>query len=89
MWKKARRLWRAAPLVLFGALWKERNRITFEEASFFPNRINISIVWSLFTWAGCHPNVDVSSFCSMRTVSFCLKKMVVKCGFRKYLQKQK
>ena len=32
--KKAKSIWRAIPLILFWAIWEERNRVIFEDATF-------------------------------------------------------
>ena len=58
--KKAKSLWSAAPLILLWAIWKERNRVVFEGGAFSTLRLKHSIIRSLFTWAGCIPNADVS-----------------------------
>ena len=58
--KKAKSIWRAAPLILFCAIWKEMNRVIFEDSPFSTLRSKLSIIHSLFTWAGCIPNADIS-----------------------------
>ena len=58
--KKDEKLWLAAPLSLFWAIWKERNRIVFEDATFFLNRLKLSFVSSLNSWAGLLSNVTYS-----------------------------
>ena len=58
--KKAKAIWMVAPLILFWAIWKERNRVIFEDATFSTLRLKLSIIFSLFTWVGCIPNVDIS-----------------------------
>ena len=47
-------------LILLWAIWKERNRIVFEDAAFSTLRLKHSIICSLFTWVGCNPNADIS-----------------------------
>ena len=60
MKKKDRKLWWAAPLGLCWAIWKERNKIVFEDVPFSHSRLKHSIISSLFLWAGIMPNVDTS-----------------------------
>ena len=58
--KNIRFLWRAVPLCLFWAIWKERNRVIFEDITFAPNRLKLSFSSSLHSCAGSIPNVDLS-----------------------------
>ena len=54
-----RKLW-WVPLCFCWAIWKERNRIMFEDAPFSPSRLKHSIISSLFFWVGIMPDVDTS-----------------------------
>ena len=47
--KPKRKIWFAAPLHLFWAIWKERNTIVFENADFSLPRLKNSFVISLFS----------------------------------------
>ena len=58
--KKRRKLWWAAPLASSGQIWKERDRVVFEDAPFSHIRLKHSIISSLLYWAGIIPNVDIS-----------------------------
>ena len=58
--KKVKAIWRAAPLILFWAIRKERNRIIFEDAIFSTLRLKLFVIHSLYTWAGCISNADIS-----------------------------
>ena len=58
--KKAKAIWRAAPLLLFWAIWKERNRIIFDDATFSFRRVKFSVICSLFTRVGLIPKADMS-----------------------------
>ena len=60
MKKKSRKLWWAAPLSIFWAIWKESNRVVFEDAPFSYIRLKHSIISSILYWAGIIPNVDTS-----------------------------
>ena len=57
--KNARKLWMTAPLSLLLAIWKERNKIVFEDAMFSYNRLKLSFVSSLTSWVGLIANVDL------------------------------
>ena len=57
--KKAKAIWRAAPLLLFWAIWKERNIIIFEDVIFPQLRLKLSVIRLLFTWGGFIPKVDI------------------------------
>ena len=58
--KKVKAIWRAAPLTLLWAFWKEWNKIIFEDASFSTLRLKLVVILSFFTWVGCIPNADIS-----------------------------
>ena len=47
--KKAKSIWRVAPLILFWAIWKERNVDIFEDATFSTLRLKLSVIRSFFT----------------------------------------
>ena len=58
--KKAKNLWMAASLSLIWAVWKERNTVVFEDVVFSPNRMKLSFVSALISWAGLIPDVEWS-----------------------------
>ena len=45
--KSERKIWLAASLHLFWAIWKERNRVIFEYANFSTHRLKASFVLSI------------------------------------------
>ena len=47
--KKVEPIWRVAPLLLFCAIWKEMNKIIFEDATFSTLRLKLSVIRSLVT----------------------------------------
>ena len=50
--KKARNTWNAALPCLLWAIWKERNRVVFDNNSFSPIRLKHYFITSLTSWAG-------------------------------------
>ena len=48
--KKRRKVWKAAPLCLFWAVWMERNRIAFDNEDFSIQRLKNSFVCNLWLW---------------------------------------
>ena len=50
----------AAPLSLFWAIWKKRNRIVFEDEIFSLNRLKLSFISALISWAGKIVNEECS-----------------------------
>ena len=49
--KKHRKVWRAAPLCLFWTVWKERNRIVFDNEVLLIQRLKNSFACNLLSWA--------------------------------------
>ena len=47
--KRTKRVWRAAPLSLLWAIWKERNIIVFENENFCLNRLKLSFISTLIS----------------------------------------
>ena len=70
--KKAKAIWRAVPLLLFWAIWKERNRIIFEDATFSSRRLKLSVICSLFTRA-----VSFLRWISLLLDCFCIDSMAI------------
>ena len=58
--KKETKLWRAAPLCLLWAIWKERNSIVFEDERFSFERLKSFFFRSLCAWATMIPDGDSS-----------------------------
>ena len=48
--KKRRKVWKAAPLCIFWAVWKERNMITFDNEELSMHRLKNSFVCNLWSW---------------------------------------
>ena len=48
--KKRGKIWRAAPLCLFWTMWKERNRIAFDNEALSIQRLKTSFACNLFSW---------------------------------------
>ena len=51
MRKKDFKLWRVVPLCLIWAIWKERNRVVFEEKGFSRTRLKSCLLNSFSSWA--------------------------------------
>ena len=51
MRKKDAKLWRALPLCLFWAIWKERNRVVFDDEAFSKSRLKSCFLFSFSSWA--------------------------------------
>ena len=58
--KRARKLWMTAPLSLIWAIWKERNRVIFEDAVFSRSRLKTPFVSALISWVGLIANGEHS-----------------------------
>ena len=58
--KHARKIWKASPRSLIWAIWKERNKIVFDDATFSYDRLKLSFISSLTYLVGSFPNVDLS-----------------------------
>ena len=48
--KKRRKVWKAAPLCIFWAVWKERNRIAFDNEELSIYRLKNSFVCNFWLW---------------------------------------
>ena len=51
--KKTKKLWMAAPLYLFWAIWRERNRIVFDNVDFSLFILKSSFISMFVYWAKC------------------------------------
>ena len=51
-------LWRAVPLCLFWAIWKERNRVVFDDEVFSKSRLKSCFLFSFSSWAGLWVDVE-------------------------------
>ena len=58
MQKKDAKLWRAVPLCLLWAIWKERNRVVFDDEAFSKSRLKSSFLFSFSSWASLMIEVD-------------------------------
>ena len=58
--KKDSKLLRAVPLCLLWVIWKERNKIIFEDVAFSLDRVKSFFCNSLFSWACVYLGLDLS-----------------------------
>ena len=58
--KKARNLWMVASTSLLWAIWMERNRVVFYDTPFSIDRLKLSFITLLSSWAGLIANEDLS-----------------------------
>ena len=56
---KVKAIWRTVPLLLFWAIWKENNKIIFEDVTFSPLRLKLSVIQSLLMRVGFIPKTDI------------------------------
>ena len=47
--KRGKKLWLAELLIIIWAIWKERNRVVFEDVAFSPKRMKLSFVSTLIS----------------------------------------
>ena len=59
--KKRKKTWKLAPLCLFWMVWKERNRIAFDNKEFLIHRLKYSIVCGLWSWTKLYIDADLLS----------------------------
>ena len=57
--EKETKLWRMVPLCLW-MIWKERNKVVFEDNIFSFDKLKSCFFRSLCSWASLIPNVDSS-----------------------------
>ena len=55
--RKSKKAWKLAPLCLFWAVWKEKNRITFDNEEFSVHRLKYYFVCSFWSWTKLYINV--------------------------------
>ena len=48
--KKRRKVWKVAPLCLFWQVWKERNKIAFDNEELSIHRLKNSFVCNIWSW---------------------------------------
>ena len=58
--KKDAKLWRTVPLCLIWAIWKERNRVVFEDEAFSKTRLKSCFLFSFSSWASLVHDVEDS-----------------------------
>ena len=51
MGKKRRKIWMATPLCLFWLVWKERNKVAFENEDLLIQRMKNSFVCNIWSWS--------------------------------------
>ena len=67
MGKKRKKIWMAAPLCLLWTLWRERNRVVFENEVTSAQRIKASFLSNLWTWANLYSVDNMNSFLDFLT----------------------
>ena len=58
----------SAPLSLIWAIWKKRSKVVFDDEIFSPNRLTISFISVVISWARLIANVE----CSFVRILLCI-----------------
>ena len=66
--KKTKKLWIVAPFCLFWAIWRERNKIVFDNVDFSFFRLKTSFISMFVYWANC---LELGE-CSLVRVLLCI-----------------
>ena len=61
MGKKRKKIWMAAPLRLFWTLWRERNRVVFDNGVTNAQKIKSNFLNILWNWANLSSVVNTNS----------------------------
>ena len=61
MGKKHKKIWLAAPLCLFWILWRERNRMAFENEAPSVHKMKSNFLSILWSWANLYSVDNASS----------------------------
>ena len=56
--KILKKIWMAAPICIFWTIWREGNRVVFEDVVPSAIRMKNSFVLALWSWAKTDPNVQ-------------------------------
>ena len=65
--KKRKRVWMAAPLCIFWTLWKERNRVAFENEVPSAHRMKSVFLFTLWLWAKLYSVDNLNSLVGFLT----------------------
>ena len=65
--KKGKRVWLAAPLCLFWTLWKERNRVAFENEAPSTHEMKSAFLFTLWSWAKLYSVDNLNSLVGFLT----------------------
>ena len=58
MKNKCKKVWRAASLYLFCTVWRERNRVVFDNEAFSAYRLKSSFICNFLSWSNMY-NGDI------------------------------
>ena len=67
MGKQCKTIWMTAPLCLFWTLWRERNRVVFENGVTFAQRIKANFLSNLWTQANLYSFDNTNSLLDFLT----------------------
>ena len=62
MGKKRKKIWMAAALCLFWTLWRERNRVVFDNGVTNAQKIKSNFLSNLWNWTNLYSVVHKNSF---------------------------
>ena len=67
MGKKRKKIWLAAPLCLFWTLWRERNRVGFENSVTSAQRTKATFLSNIQSWANLYRVDNMNSLLDFLT----------------------
>ena len=67
MGKKRKKVWRTTHLCLFWTVWRERNRVAFDNEIFSVHRLKRSFIYNLWSWSNVYSGVRDTSLLDFLT----------------------